>query len=102
MMSSIDDTMKSSVFSSMDYILSTKSLSWENEQEIRYVKALEKNSKRTLSIKIHRVILGIKTPLDDERLIRKVVETINASQPKDKHIVVIRLKRDDIDFGFVK
>jgi hypothetical protein len=99
---SIDDTMKSSVLSSMDYILSTKSLSWENEQEIRYVKALEKNSKRTLSIKIHRVILGIKTPLEDERLIRKVVETINASQPKDKHIVVIRLKRDDIDFGFVK
>jgi len=99
---SVDDTMKSSLLSSMDYILSTKSLSWSNEQEIRYVKALNKNSKQTLSIKIHRVILGIKTPREDESLIKKVVETINASQPSDKYIKVIKLTRDDIDFGFVK
>ena len=99
---SVDDTMKSSLLSSMDYILSTKSLSWSNEQEIRYVKALNKNSRQTLSIKIHRVILGIKTPREDESLIKKVVETINASQPSDKYIKVIKLTRDDIDFGFVK
>lgn len=99
---SVDDSMKSSLLSSMDYILSTKSVSWKNEQEIRYVKALNKNSKQTLSIKIHRVILGIKTPREDERFIRKVVETINASQPNDKYIAVIKLKREDIDFGFVK
>ena len=99
---SVDDTMKSSLLSSMDYILSTKSLSWSNEQEIRYVKALNKNSRQTLSIKIHRVILGIKTPREDEGLIKKVVETINASQPSDKYIKVIKLTRDDIDFGFVK
>ena len=99
---SVDDTMKSSLLSSMDYILSTKSLSWSNEQEIRYVKALNKNSRQTLSIKIHRVILGIKTPREDESLIKKVVETINTSQPSDKYIKVIKLTRDDIDFGFVK
>ena len=98
----VDDTMSSSLKSSIDYILSTKSLSWENEQEIRYVKALDKNSRQTLSIVIHRVILGLKTTREDESLIKKIVETINASHPKKTPIEVIRLKREDIDFGFKK
>ena len=95
----VDDTMSSSLISSIDYILSTKSVSWRNEQEIRYVKKLEKNSKPTLSVRIHRIYLGIRMTQEDEGLIRKIVKILNDSHPK-KPIEVIRLKRGDIDFGF--
>ena len=37
---------------------------------------------------------------EDERMIRGLVETINLSHPKKTPIEVVKLKRQDIDFGF--
>lgn len=92
--------MKDSVTSSVDYILSTKSVSWENEQEIRFVKKLSPKSRVWLNIRIHRVLLGIRMTLEDERMIRGLVDVINSSHPKRIPIKVVKLKRQDIDFGF--
>jgi hypothetical protein len=99
-LANVDDKMKGSVTSSVDYILSTKSLSWENEQEIRFVKKLSPKSRVWLNIKIHRILLGIRMTQEDERMIRGLVETINLSHPKRTPIEVVKLKRQDIDFGF--
>lgn len=96
----VDDEMKSTIVLGINYILSTKSKSWRNEKEIRYVKNLKPRSRTSLSIKIHRILLGIRMKKEDEWLIRKVVKLINANQPKDKKIDVVKLKKTDIDFGF--
>jgi hypothetical protein len=96
----VDDRMKSSVVSDIDYILSTKSEVWKNEQEIRYVKSVKPRSRIYLNIRVHRVFLGIRISQQDERLIKKIIDIINASRPKQRGIEVIKLKRSDIDFGY--
>ena len=37
---------------------------------------------------------------EDERMIRGLVDVINLSHPKRMPIEVVKLKRQDIDFGF--
>ena len=93
-LANVDDKMKDSVTSSVDYILSTKSVSWENEQETK--------SRVWLNIRIHRILLGIRMNREDERMIRGLVDVINLSYPKRTPIEVVKLKRQDIDFGFKK
>jgi hypothetical protein len=82
-------------------ILSRKSKHWEHEQEVRFIKTL--NSKKRISpylkVRIKKIYLGMRMDARDERVIKKIVETINKNK-KDK-ITVERITKTDIDFGYI-
>ena len=62
---------------------------------MRYLRTIA--SKRTshyVSIKINKVYLGIRVSAKDERFITKLIKSIDAS------IEVVKMKKEEIDFGF--
>lgn len=78
-------------------ILKCKSKQWEYEEEIRFIKPVEKEDARRpkLKIKIKRILLGT-------RVDRNTVSFINALVKKlyqDK-VDVVKIKYDEINFGF--
>lgn len=76
-------------------ILSTKSLHWEHEQEVRYIKYLgRKKQQYYLPISINRILIGLRMPDNMERLIRKLVEKV------DEDIKVVKIKKEQISFEY--
>ena len=76
-------------------IFGYKSVQWQHEEEVRYLRTIA--SKRTshyVSIKINKVYLGIRVSAKDERFITKLIKSIDAS------IEVVKMKKEEIDFGF--
>ena len=78
---------------SVEDILSRKSIQWQHEQEVRCIKVNPKNA--FLRIKIDTIYLGIKVRRADVSLLEELISKI------DPKIKVIKMNRNDIDFGFI-
>ena len=78
---------------SVEDILSRKSIQWQHEQEVRCIKVNPKNP--FLRIKIDTIYLGIKVRRADVSLLEELITKI------DPKIKVIKMNRNDIDFGFI-
>lgn len=77
-------------------IITTKSKEWQHQQEVRYLKKIMPGSKKpkTLSIKINRIIFGLRVSNNDFNLYKKLINTINPN------IEVTRLKWKNSDLGY--
>lgn len=77
-------------------IITTKSKEWQHQQEIRYLKKITPGSRESkkLSIKINRIIFGLRVTTDEFNLYRKLINKINPN------IEVTKLKWKDSNLGF--
>lgn len=92
-MLNLENVLKENI--DINRILGYKSVQWQHEEEVRYLRTINSNrSSHYLPVKINRVYLGVRVSPKDERFIRKLIENI------DNSIEVVKLKKDDIDFGF--
>lgn len=75
-------------------ILSRKLKCWEYEDEVRYLKQVPKDSKKTkfLGIKIHRIYLGINISKTDKAFLKKLILSI------DDSIDVVPMKKDELEY----
>lgn len=82
---------------SIPEVIKIKSTQWGDEKEVRYYKTFADNKqKQFLSVKIHRIMLGVKVSKKDFSLYESIIKGIN---PK---IEVKHLTEKEIDFGFDK
>lgn len=84
---------------SVEKILSVKSPQWEHEKEVRYIKT-NPNSPY-LKISINKIYFGAKMSRGDFSFYKQLIETVNKTLPKDKQIGIEKLKKEDLDFGFI-
>lgn len=90
--SSTSSIIKGTKDADMEKILSKKSLQWQYEEEVRFVK--ETSKRERMSIKIKKIYLGINMTRTEKAFYKNLITSI------DKKIEVISMKKDDIDFGF--
>lgn len=90
--SSTSSIIKGTKDADMEKILSIKSLQWQYEEEVRFVK--ETSKRERMSIKIKKIYLGINMTRTEKAFYKNLITSI------DKKIEVISMKKDDIDFGF--
>lgn len=80
---------------SIPEVIKTKSPQWGDEEEVRYYRTFTDNKqKQYLTVKILRIMFGVKVSKKDFSLYKSTIYGIN---PK---IEVIHLIEKDIDFGF--
>lgn len=78
---------------SIETILSTKSQQWQHEREVRYI---QKNPKSPyIKIAIDTIYLGAKMSRADVSFYTSMIKAI------DENINVVKLTKDDIDFGMI-
>jgi hypothetical protein len=78
-------------------ILSSKLQWWEYEQETRFIKRAENESKECfLPVKIKGIIIGYKTEKYQESIIRSIVDGINSTRSKDEIMFVEKRKVNDL------
>lgn len=84
------------VFDDVKVIITTKSKEWQHQQEVRYLKKIipGSNKSKTLSIKINRIIFGLRVSTNDFNLYKKLINTINPN------IEVTRLKWKNSALGY--
>ena len=84
------------VFDDVKVIITTKSKEWQHQQEVRYLKRITTDSRKakTLSIKINRIIFGLRVNTKDFNLYKKLINKINPN------IEVTRLKWKDSALGY--
>lgn len=84
------------VNNTVEEIITTKSKEWEHQQEVRLLKRIEMGRKntRTMSIKIKRIIFGLRVKDVEYRLYKKLISQLN---PK---IEVERLKWRESALGY--
>lgn len=84
--------------SSLSEVLMVKSKQWGDEEEVRYFRYRGKDTVFTnyLSVRVHRVMFGVKVDKNDFELYKSAISGIN------KNVVVEHLREEDIDFGFSK
>lgn len=88
-------TLSDVSITSIPEVIKTKSPQWGDEKEVRYYKTLPDNKqKQFLSVKIHRIMFGVKVSKKDYSLYKSTIKGINSA------IKVIHLTEKDIDFGF--
>lgn len=75
-------------------ILSRKLECWQYEDEVRFLKQVPKDSKRTkfLKIKIYRIYLGIKVSLSDRAFYTKLIKSI------DDSIEVVSMTKNQLEY----
>lgn len=78
--------------SSLLDILKIKSIQWNYEEEVRYIKTPK--DRKALSIKIKRIFLGYKLNKPEFNFYKKLIQTLNPS------IEVVKMKKDSLDFGY--
>ena len=84
------------VNNTVEEIITTKSKEWEHQQEVRFLKQFEKGkrSQRCMSIKIHKIIFGLRVNDTDFRLYKKMISRL------DDKIIVERLKWRNSALGY--
>lgn len=75
-------------------ILTTKSVDWSHQQEVRFLKKKEKGTSHYLSIKIHQIIFGLRV---DKTKFLKYKRLINRLDPK---IEVVKMKWRNAHLGY--
>lgn len=83
---------------SFNTILGAKSVQWQHEEEVRYINTNPKSP--YLKIEIDTIFLGAKMSRADASFFKELIEMANKAYPKKKPIEVVKLTKDDIDFGF--
>lgn len=83
---------------SINTILGKKSVQWQHEEEVRYINTNPKSP--YLKIEIDTVFLGAKMSRADVSFYKELIAMANKAYPQKKHIEVVKLTKDDIDFGF--
>lgn len=75
-------------------VLSRKLECWSYEDEVRFLKKVPLGSRRTgyLSIKIHKIYLGMKVSEKEQRFYTKLIQSI------DKSIEVVKMKKEDLEY----
>lgn len=75
-------------------ILSRKLECWKYEDEVRYLKQIPKDSNKSkfLSIKIHRIYLGIRVSSTDKTFFKNLIKSI------DDSIDVVFMKKEDLEY----
>ena len=77
---------------SVDTILSIKSNQWKHEEEVRFIQ-IDSNSPY-LKIRIKRIYFGMKMNRTDFSFYKNLLKSLGGD------IEIIKMKREDIDFGF--
>lgn len=83
---------------SIQTILGAKSVQWQHEEEVRYINTNPKSP--YLKIEIDTIYLGAKMSRADVSFYTALVDLANKANPQKKPIKVVKLTKDDIDFGF--
>ena len=78
--------------SSLSDILKIKSIQWNYEEEVRYIKTAK--DREALSIKIKRIFLGYKLKASEFNFYKKLIQTLDPS------IEVVKMKKESLDFGY--
>lgn len=78
--------------SSLLDILKIKSIQWNYEEEVRYIKTAK--DREALSIKIKRIFLGYKLKASEFNFYKKLIQTLDPS------IEVIKMEKKNLDFGY--
>ena len=78
--------------SSLSDILKIKSIQWNYEEEVRYIKTAK--DREVLSIKIKRIFLGYKLKASEFNFYKKLIQTLDPS------IEVVKMKKESLDFGY--
>lgn len=77
-------------------VLGRKSVQWQHEQEVRYIRTFQSGQRVTpyVSVKVHRILLGVKVENKDVTFLKKLVGLI------DPNICVEQIRRDEVNFGY--
>lgn len=78
--------------SSLLDILKIKSIQWNYEEEVRYIKTAK--DREALSIKIKRIFLGYKITKTEFSFYKKLIQKLDPS------IEVIKMEKKNLDFGY--
>ena len=78
--------------SSLSDILKIKSIQWNYEEEVRYIKTAK--DREALYIKIQRIFLGYKLKASEFNFYKKLIQTLDPS------IEVVKMKKESLDFGY--
>lgn len=82
---------------SINTILGRKSAQWQHEREVRYINTNPKSP--YLKIEIDTIFLGAKMSRADASFFKELIEMANKAYPKKRPIEVVKLTKEDIDFG---
>lgn len=84
------------VNNTVEEIITTKSKEWEPQQEVRFLRRIEKlkSTRRTMRIKIKRILFGLRVQDVDYRLCKKLISRLNPN------IKVERLKWRNSALGY--
>lgn len=83
---------------SINTILGKKSVQWQHEEEVRYINTNPKSP--YLKIDIDSIYLGAKMSRTDVSFYTELIMMANKAYPQKKPIEIVKLTKDNIDFGF--
>lgn len=83
-------------------ILSKKSIDWEYEHEIRFIRKKGKNIKPYLTVRVRKILLGLKMEKTEKAFIKDFVEELNKGRKNSDKIVVHKMTAEEINFGYNK
>lgn len=83
---------------SIQTILGAKSVQWQHEEEVRYININPKSP--YLKIEIDTIYLGAKMSRADVSFYTELINMANRAFPQKKPIEIVKLTKDEIDFGF--
>lgn len=83
---------------SIETILGAKSVQWQHEEEVRYINTNPKSP--YLKIEIDTIYLGAKMSRADVSFYTELINMANRAFPQKKPIEIVKLTKDEIDFGF--
>lgn len=89
---------------SVEDILSVKGKAWSYEDEVRYIKTFNENSKMNyyLEIAVSKVYIGSEVSRSDFRFYKQLFEGINKFKKKKGTIIEVeRMNKQNIDYGFL-
>ena len=96
----LDDVIKGRYdVQTIEKILCTKLKRWEYEQEVRYLKSVEKKEKHTfLKVKVKRVILGYNMEKGMKELMKKLIMDLNNSKESIESIEIKEMNRKNLTY----
>jgi len=99
-MTNIDENSFSNDEDAINAILSQKSKDWEYEHEIRYIRKKGKNIKPFLTVRVKRLLLGLKMGKTEKTFIKDFIKELNKGRKDSDKIVVHKMTAKEINFGY--
>jgi hypothetical protein len=101
-MANIDENSFSNDEDAINAILFQKSKDWEYEHEIRYIREKDKYIKPYLTVRVKRILLGLRMEKSEKAFINFFVKELNKGRKDSDKIVVHQMTTKEIDFGYEK